>query len=280
MKIPVLSISGDKKSEVESELFDEKIRQDIIQKVAETEKMRQPYAPSPYAGRMASASGKIRHGRRAWKSAAGKGISRVPRKIFWRRGTQFYWVGATIASARGGRRAHPPRVIGMINTKKINKKERKFALLSALALSASAEDVKKKYKTLHEKEIKLKLPLVVEDKILDLKSKEFLNSLKNILKELQDVAIQKKAIRSGIGKRRGRRYKKSAGILLVTGNDENKKINYIEIKKASELKVSDLASNGARLVMYTEKAIKDLENRLKEDKKEKKSKNAKEKKSK
>jgi len=266
MKIQILNSQGNKTKEIETDIFnsiDGKIREDILQKTIEIEKKKQPYAPFYLAGKQAAASGKIRHGRRRWKTAAGRGISRVPRKIFWRRGTQFYWQAATIASTRGGRRAHPPKILSMLKRKKINKKEKNIAFLSALALTASLEDVKKKYKSLEDKKINIKLPIVVDDKFLEIKTKQFLESLKKILDGLQDIVIQKKYVRAGKGKSRGRKYKKTAGMLLVTGNKENKKISGIEIKKVSQVRISDLASGGARLVIYTEQAVKDLENKFK-----------------
>ena len=54
-----------------------------------------------------------------------------------------------------------------------------------------------------------------------------LRSLKKILGDLYDVAIQKKTIRAGIGKLRGRKYKHNAGLLLVIGKDEEKKIGFV-----------------------------------------------------
>ncbi len=261
MKIQVLDKEGKKKGEIETSIFDEKVREDLIQRVVEAEKTKHPSAPYYLAGKQASASGKIRHARRRWKTATGRGISRIPRKIFWRRGTQFYWQGATISSTRGGRRAHPPKIL--MREKKINKKEKLKALLSALALITSIEELKKKYKNLKDKEIKIKLPIIVENEILDLKTKLFLDSLKNILGDLAEVAIQKKSIRAGKGKARGRKYKKTAGLLFVIGKKEDKKIKGIGIKKISQLSVSDLASNGARLTVFTEEAVKDLEKRIK-----------------
>jgi hypothetical protein len=41
----------------------------------------QPYGSMKGAGAGYSASGIVRHRRHAWKSAYGKGMSRVPRKI-------------------------------------------------------------------------------------------------------------------------------------------------------------------------------------------------------
>jgi large subunit ribosomal protein L4e len=262
MKIQILDIEGKKQKEIESVIFDGKIREDIVQKVVEAAKIKQPYAPYIWAGMRHSASGKIRHGRRRWKTAAGKGISRVPRKIFNRSGAQFHWEAATISGVRGGRKAHPPKVLSMINTKKINKKELKISILSALALTSSQDHLIKKYQTISKENIKLKLPIVIEEKILQLNTKEFLKSLKVILKDLADVAIQKKSVRPGKGKMRGRKYKKSSGALLVIGNKEQKKISAIDVRQADEVNTSDLASNGARLTVYTENAIKDLEKRL------------------
>ncbi len=116
MKIPVLDINGEKATEIETNIFDNEIRKDLIQKAVESEKQKQPHEPFLLGGKQASASGKLRHARRKWKTATGRGISRIPRKIFWRRGTQFYWQGATVSSARGGRRAHPPKVLSMIKS--------------------------------------------------------------------------------------------------------------------------------------------------------------------
>jgi len=273
MKIQILGLEGKKEGEIETPIFDEPCREDLIQKSVEVEKKMQPYAPFYLAGKQASASGVIRHGRRKWKTACGRGISRVPRKIFWRRGTQFYWQGATVSGTKGGRRAHPPRILSMLNDKKINKKEKRKAFLSALALTASAEDIKKKYTSLEDKKIETKFPIVIDSKILNLKTKDFLKNLKIILNNLSDIAIQEKCIRPGKGKHRGRKYKKSAGLLFVVGGKENKKVNLIEIKKVPQLRISDLASNGARLTAYTEEAVKELDNKFfkKEDKiKEKK----------
>jgi len=265
MKAQILDIEGKKKADIETNIFNEPLREDLIQKAVEAEKIKQPHAPFYLAGKQASASGKIRHGRRKWKTAYGKGISRVPRKIFWRRGTQFYWQAATIASARGGRRAHPPKILSMLNHIKINKKERKKAFLSALALISYIDEVKKKYKTLEDKKIEAKLPLIIENKILNLKTKEFLETLNKILKDFSGIIIQKKNIRAGRGKSRGRKYRKTAGLLLIIGNKENKKIKGVEIKKVPQLRISDIASNGARLTAFTDTAIKDLEEKFKRE---------------
>jgi len=260
MKAQILDISGKKTKEITTKLFEEPIREDIIFKIIETEKIKQPWSHKLGAGMNNSASGKINHRRHVWRTSYGRGMSRVPRKVMWRRGTQFSWVGAIVPSTIGGRRAHGPKGIGKL--KKINKKEFEKAFLSALTFTNSVEELKKKYSSLKNTEIRLSLPLIVEDKILELKTKDFFNSLKKILGESYPVAIKKKTIRAGIGKLRSRKNKSNAGVLFVIGNKEEKKIKGIEVIKAKNLIVTNLAANGARLTIFSEKAIEDLEDSI------------------
>ena len=268
MKAQILDIEGKKIKEITTELFEEPIREDIIFKVIEAEKQKHPSRPRLYAGMDNSASGNVSHKRHSWGSDRGRGMSRFPKKTMWRRGTQFSWVAAIIPSARGGRRAHPPK--GFLQIKKINKKELKKALLSALTYANSAEELKKKYTSISDKKIENKFPLIVEDKILKLKSKEFFSCIEKILGELYCVAVQKKTQRAGIGKMRGRKNKQNAGMLLVIAKDESIKISGIDVVRTNEICVRDLADNGARLTIFTEKAIKDLDKSLMGEKKWKK----------
>jgi len=265
MKSKILDINGKEKGSIElPKFFSEFVREDIVAKVLEAKKMKQPYSPSPVAGKQNSASGNIQHTRNVWKTMQGKGISRVPRKIMSRRGSQFNWVGAEIPNARGGRRAHPPKIESMINTKKINKRELEVALKSALSATANEKIVSEKYERLNGKKLS-GLPFVVEPKLLSLKIKELVLSLEKILgKDLFEVAIKKRKVRSGIGKLRGRKYKKNAGLLLVIGEKEKLKTNIIDVKAVKSLNVTDLAAGGVgRLTMYTEQAVKELGERIK-----------------
>lgn len=264
-KVNILSIDGKKKKEIElPNCFYQEIREDIITKVLEAKKNKQPYAPSLVAGKQHSASGKIRHRRHVWKTHYGHGISRIPRKIISRRGNRFNWIGAEISSTVGGRRAHPPKILSMINTRKINKKELKIALISAISATADEKEVIKKYMRLKDKKIK-NLPLIIESKFVSLKTKELVSSLKKILGEdLFKIALKKKAIRSGKGKLRGRKYKRNAGLLLVIGKDEKIKTNAFDVINVENLSVTNLASGEpGRLTLYTEQAIKELEEKLK-----------------
>ena len=263
MKSKIYSIKGEETGEIAlPEIFNTKIREDIVQKYYEVEKLNNiyPYAPYKEAGKRHAASGKISHKRHDWKGHYGKGMSRIPRKTMWRRGTQFFWVGAEIASTRGGRRAHPPKAV--IDLKKINKKEMIKAMLSSLSYISNKNEVKNKYNSLDK--ISIELPLIVEDKIVNLKAKKFFESLNKILGDLYRIAIQKKTIRAGKGKMRGKKYKKNAGLLFVIPNNEDLNITGIDIVKANDLRVSDLASSGARLTLFSETALDELENIFKE----------------
>jgi len=264
-KAKILTIDGKEKTKIDlPKCFSASVREDIIAKIIEVKKNKQPYGPSILAGNQYSASGKINHRRHVWKTSYGRGISRVPRKILSRKGSQFRWEGATIPSARGGRRAHPPKPISMINTLRINKKEMKIALISAISATANDRKLIQRYERLKDKKIEI-LPIITESKLTTLKTKDLIESLKKILgKDLFEVALKKKSVRAGVGKLRGRKYKSNAGMLLVVGNKEKIKASGFDSVRAENLSVTDLANGGTgRLTIYTEEAIKNLGEKLK-----------------
>lgn len=268
MKTDVLSIDGKKTKTIElPEAFSKNVREDLIARVLEAKKNRQPYSPFFMAGRQHSASGRIVHRRHVWRSGYGRGRSRVPRKTMSRSGSQFNWIAAEIPFAVGGRRAHPPKVLSMLNKARINKKEMKLAFESALSATANEKIVSRKYERMQGEKIN-GLPFVVDSKIASLKTKDFLSSLKKILGEkLFDVAIKVRSIRSGKGKSRGRRYKSTAGALVLLGKGEKMNVGVIDFKTTDNVSVADLARGGAgRIVIYTEKAINDLKEKFKEKK--------------
>jgi large subunit ribosomal protein L4e len=268
MKANILDIEGKKKSTVElPKCFSFPVREDLIIKVLEAKKSQQPFSPSLVSGKQHSASGILKHHRKVWKSQYGRGMSRIPRKIHSRRGSQFNWIGAEVSSTRGGRTAHPPKVISRIKISKINKKELKMSIASALSATADTQWVKKKYSTIRNIE---NLPFVVESGITSLKAKQLHSAIEKILgKELMRIAEKQKKIRSGRGKMRGRKYKSNAGLLIVTGEKEKIKNSKFEIKSAGVVGVSDLAKGGpGRLTLYTEHAIKEIAEKFENSKKQ------------
>jgi len=258
MKANVLNTQGRKIKEIDlPKCFSQEIREDVVAKVLEVKKRQQPYAPSLMAGKQYSASGKIKHRRHVWKTHYGQGISRIPRKIILRRGSRINWIGAFIPGTVGGRRAHPPKILSMINTRRINKKEMKIALTSALSATANEKKISKRYKTIGK--LDKEFPFIVDSKLISLKTKELISSLKKILGNLFEISVKKKKVRSGKGKLRGRKYKSNAGLLLVIGNKEKVKTKVFEIITVDKLGIINLAKGGlGRLTIYTEQAIKDL----------------------
>jgi large subunit ribosomal protein L4e len=184
-----------------------------------------------------------------WKGHYGKGIARLPRKAMWRRGTQFYWVGAEVSQTRGGRVAHPPKAVFAF--RKINKKERKLALGICFASTFNEDLIKKHYTSLNNKVSSS----VIEE--LPAKTKELISALKDIFGEAFSIVMKKRKIRSGKGKLRGRRYKSSSGIIIVSGNKENAKFSGIDVKPVEEINIRDLYPFG-RLAIYTKKALEDI----------------------
>jgi large subunit ribosomal protein L4e len=261
MKAKMFDKAGKEKGSVDlPKNFSVKIREDILSKVFEAQRgiHAQAYGAMEGAGAQYSASGISKKKRHDWKATYGKGISRVPRKIMSRHGASFNWIGATVSSTRGGRRPHAPRAQKNL-IKKINKKELLLAFNSAFAGTVDAKSLEKKYGK------KIESGFVFDEKILEVKTKEFIIAMKKIFGDVFDTVLKHKTIRAGIGKMRGRKYKTNAGLLFVVANDEKMKRKGIEIVNVEDLTIKDLSPNGepGRLVCYTEKAIKEIGERFK-----------------
>ncbi|MBI3334645.1 50S ribosomal protein L4 [Candidatus Pacearchaeota archaeon] len=252
MKTAIYDITGKNKSEIEMPaLFMTPIREDMVAKYFEAEKFAfmQPYGSYPEAGKRHSASGTISHRRHEWKGHYGKGISRAPRKVMWRRGTQFYWVGAETAQSRGGRAAHPPKPA--FAYRKINKKEQVLAMHAALAATFSAACIAQRYTSLS----KQNSSAVIES--LPKKTKELSAALHAIFGEAAALVMKQKAVRAGKGKRRGRKYKSNAGLLVIKSTKETAVFKGIEVKSTKEIRIHDLYPLG-RLTLYTKQALEEL----------------------
>jgi len=123
MKINVIDLSGNAGAEIElPPVFEEEYRPDIIKRtvLAAQANRLQSYGPHFYAGMNTSAQ--------SW--GPGHGVSRVPRLKNGRK-------AAGIPMAVGGRRSHAPQP-NKDNTEKVNKKERRKAIRSAIAATAVA----------------------------------------------------------------------------------------------------------------------------------------------
>ncbi len=257
--INVLSIKGEKSGTITlPDQFSEDYRPEIIKRAfkAQNSNKLQPYGASPLAGKLYTVY--LRKRRRKYRSAYGKGRSRGPKKVLWRRGSQFSFVGAFAPFTVGGRRAHPPKAEKAL-TEKVNQKERRLAIRSALSATISKDIVSKKHDISGVKN----LPIILDNDFEKSKKTKDIVSILNTLgleKELQRV--KEKKVRAGKGKMRGRKYRTKVGPLIVVAGkcalqSAAKNIPGIDIVQAKNLNIGLLApgSHAGRLTLYTKSAV-------------------------
>ncbi len=262
MKLDILDSANNKIGEIKLPWqFEEDFRPDLIHRavLAIQSHKRQVYAASEEAGKRASA--KLSRRRRDYRGSYGYGISRVPRKILSRRGSRMNWVGAFAPGTVGGRRAHPPKSEN-IWWKKINEKERKRALRSAIAATITKDIVAARGHLLPSN-----YPFALDEKFESMsKTKEVLVALKKLGLENELSRVAEKRIRAGKGKSRGRKYKKKKGPLIVISkmNKLSKALSNvpgIDVVEVKSLNAELLApgAKAGRLTLWTNAAIHALE---------------------
>jgi large subunit ribosomal protein L4e len=262
MEIDILNSNNEKvgKKKIPAQ-FNEEIRPDLIKRavlVIQSHK-KQSYGSSPEAGQRASAE--LSRRRKKYRGSYGHGISRVPRKIMSRSGTRMNWVGAVAPGTVGGRKAHPPKS-DKIWWKKINRKERKKAIRSAMTVTLLKEMVSKRGHMVPKE-----YPFIIDSKFESLsKTKEVIDALEKLGLKEELSRISKKKVRSGKGKSRGRKYNKKKGPLIVISKECKliKAINNIpgfDIVKVENLNAELLAPGASmgRLTLWSEAAINRLE---------------------
>jgi len=258
IKTPTNADEGKKKLPAQ---FAEPVRADLIKRAVEAiwSHDRQPYATDPRAGKKAAA--KLSRRRRKYKTSYGHGISRVPRKILSRNGTQMMWVAAFAPGTVKGRRAHPP-TIAKEWSQKINDQERRKAIRSALAASVDKKLVANRGHALPQA-----FPFIISNafEALD-KTQAVADALHKLGLEQELSRSGKKKIRAGRGKSRGRKYKTSTGPLIVVGGDckllkAAQNIGGIDVCAVNRLNTSLLAPGAVpgRLTLYTANAIDKLD---------------------
>ncbi len=246
MDINIIDLSGNTTKKISSSLFDETYRPDLIKKavLAAQANRQQPYGPHMYAGLRTSAEG--------W--GPGRGVSRVARI---KNGSK----SARIPQAVKGRQAHPPKPEAD-RTEKINDKERKKAIRSALAATGNLELVTKR-----GHKFSAQLPLIAVDNLAELTKTKDVKSFLEAAKVWDDIERAKETtIRAGKGKLRGRRYKNAKSILIVTAEDKGivkaaRNLAGVDIVIFDQLNTELLApgTHAGRLTIFTESAIAKLE---------------------
>lgn len=230
-------------------VFGTPLRPDVIKRavLAIQSRRRQPQGRNPMAGKKTSAESR----------GVDLGISRVPR-VKGGGGR-----AALAPSTVGGRQPHPPRSEKKI-VKRISKKEARLALHSAIAATASKEEVASRGHVVEEVP---QFPLVVATSIEELtKTKEVEEALTNlgVLSDIYRVKASRK-IRAGKGKRRGRKMKQAVGPLIVVAENKGiikagNNIPGVDVTTVNNLNTEILApgTHSGRLTLWSSSAIERL----------------------
>ena len=249
MKVPVFNLKNEKIDEVEvPKVFETPVRHDVIKRaVLALQSTRfQPQGRDPMAGKRTTAE----------SMGTGHGTARVPRL---RQGNR----AAFGVSIVGGHQAFPPRSEKVI-VKRINKKEKRFAIRSGIAATA----VKKLVEHRNHKIAEVKhLPIVIDDDVENLTKTKEVEELFQSLGIWADVErADRKKTRAGKGKMRGRRKKIGKGPLIVVSQDNgiskaSGNLPGVDIADVHSLN-ADLLAPGAhpgRLVVWGRSAFEKLD---------------------
>jgi large subunit ribosomal protein L4e len=261
MKASVVGMDGSSKGNIElPKVFETVYKPVLIRRavLAIQSAKKQPKGADPRAGKKNTALHVGKGDPPTGMRSKNVGRARLPR-LRNRRSLQSGRV-ASVPQAVGGRRAHGPKAWKIIE-EKINKKEKKLALASAIAATADKKLVTQRF--IFEGE----LPLIVDDlfEATD-KTKAVVEAFGKIgvEKDLENARskVRKKA---GKGKQRGRAKKVKKSVLIVTGKNDkvlkaSRNLLGVEAVTVNSLNVELLAPGGeaGRLVIWTKGAIEAL----------------------
>ena len=242
--VEVYTVSGGKtKKDIQlPDTFNTPYRPDIIKRAFDALKSntRQPQGMDPSAGLKTSAD-YFGNRRRSYRVTINRAMSRLPRT---KPGGGGLGPVRRVPQSVGGRRAHPPKAEKKLG-RKINKKEYKLALDSAIAATANKQIVAERNKKHSEVG---ELPIIVEDKLQKI----------NKTRDLK-TAIKKLGLTEHMQSKRKNR------ILIVVDEDEGirqaaSNMQGIRLAKVNELDLDLLApgSQAGVLTVYTEAAIKKM----------------------
>jgi large subunit ribosomal protein L4e len=234
--------------------FETPYRPDVIKRavLAVQSRRYQPHGVDELAGKRNTA--------KSWQT--GHGRSRMPR--IQGSGTGAANKAGFAPGTIGGRVAHPPESRKVI-VERINTKENRLAIRSAIAASANPEFVKARG---HKIDNVPHIPLVVTDKLESLSTtKDTLEALTFLgLGDDLDRARNGRSIRAGKGKMRGRKMKTPKSLLIIVGEDLGitkaaRNLPGVDIAEVHGLNAELLApgTHPGRLVVWTKSAIDRLE---------------------
>ncbi len=251
--VKILTLDGKKKGTIDlPPIFETPLRKDIIKRavLAQQSAGYQPSGVDPLAGKRTTAE--------SW--GVGHGRARVPRRKG--QGYRSASHGAFAPFTVGGRRTHPPESAKILR-ERINRKERRLAIRSAIAATADGEMVASRGHVFEVEEF----PLVVVDEIQDLQSTEEVKEAFENLGLWNDIVRVKngRKIRTGSARRRGRKYRRPIGPLIVITKDTGirkaaRNLPGVKIVYVSKLNAEVLApgTHPGRLTIWTKSSIETL----------------------
>lgn len=260
MKGKILSLNGKKKGEMKlPSIFSTEYRPDLIKRavLAAQSHRRQRYGSNKKAGKRTSAHYEGVTDSDPSQKMMQREMARLPRE---HGDTARFMRARFVPQAEGGRKAHPPKVEKDWR-KKINKKERKFAIRSAIAGTSNPELAKERNHSFEGD-----LPIIVDNSIQEIKkTKKLLEILRKIGLEKELERTKKKKARKGKGKLRRGKHKKRIGPLLVIEKDKGiakatnniPGIDVIDLEKLNT-EILSPGSHGIRLTIWTKSAIEKL----------------------
>ncbi len=259
MKADVYQLDGKIAKSIElPSVFNASYREDLVKRalLAEQSTAKQPQGHFLLAGMQTTARYYGSYG--SYRTGRHMGIAIRPRQKL---GGGAQGDVRRIPSAVKGKRAHPHKIEKII-TERINAKEYRRAVESAIASTANAKMITE----IHP--VKTNLPIVIEDKIESVsKTKEVMKILKD-LKLVEDVEkSHKPQLRKGLRRASQRRHFRNSVLFVVKeakGLDKSaRNIPGVDVVKVNELSVQKLAPGARpRITIWSEKALNDVESEL------------------
>lgn len=256
MEVPLYNLRGEVVGSIElPSVFSYEIRPDVIRRayLSQLTAGIQPQGRDPLAGLRTSAE--------SW--GAGHGVARVPRVKG--RGYPAAGRAARAVMTVGGVKTTAPRSWKVV-WERVNKKERRLAIASAIAATKSLELVRSRHRVPSE----LIVPLVIVDDVESIgKTSELYDLLLTLglKEELERCKRRFRKVRAGKGKMRGRLRQRAKGPLIVYFNENSplklasRNIPGVDSVSVRELSVIHLAPGGVpgRLTIWSESSLKALE---------------------
>jgi len=253
--VSLYSSEGSPVSKIElPEIFENEVREDLIRRAVlseETEHL-QPKGPYPRAGLQTTARYVGR--KEAYHSLKNRGGAMLPRELYPKGRIGRVRV---VPFAVKGRRAHPPKVQKIL-IERINKKEKKKAMFSAIAATAKKEIVGKKHML-----PKIEIPIILDE------SCSLLSKTKDVVRLFEKLNLTNDIDRAkgGRKKKHGRTggTKTPRSLLIVSAKQAPllkaaRNLPGVTVVTLDSMKVSDFAPGGVpgRLTIWTKSAIENV----------------------